>query len=256
MTFYKLHGAGNDFIFFPEMKNIPAEKVRQLCDRNYGIGADGVILINKLHSFCDFKMRYFNSDGSKADFCANGGRCAVLLAKKLDYFKGNKCRFKAGDGEHAAEILNTGMIRMQMTKPASFVKDLIFEGFKNSFYFLNTGVEHTVGYFDDIDIIDINSIGKKIRHDQIFQNGTNVDFVQKTGKYILKIRTYERGVEGETKACGTGITAAGILDMFLTDDFSERKVITANGAEMFVTLKDNRLFITGPAVLVFEGNIL
>ncbi|MBU4486840.1 MAG: diaminopimelate epimerase [Candidatus Delongbacteria bacterium] len=256
MKFYKLHGAGNDFIFFSGVKNIPKEKIIELCDRNFGIGGDGVITINKSRRQFDFEMKYFNSDGSEADFCANGGRCAVLLSHKLKYFEGNKCRFIAGDGNHTAEILSDGNIRLEMKKPESFASGIKFNGIKKEFYFLNTGVEHTVGYFNDIAAIDIDSIGKAIRYNQMFSNGTNVDLVQKINEHTLKIRTYERGVEGETKACGTGITAAGYLDMLLTQDFNERKIITINGVEMTVSLYKEILFISGPVKFVFEGQII
>ncbi len=255
MKFYKLHGAGNDFVFFEGIRSLKKDKIIKLCDRNYGIGADGIIIINESRRDYDFLMKYYNSDGSEADFCANGARCAVMLAHKLNYFEKEKCRFKAGDGEHNAELLSDGRIKLQMKKPLGYAKGLKFGKTKEEFYFLNTGVEHTVGYFRDISKLDIERLGREIRYDQRFSNGTNVNFVQRSGKNILKIRTYERGVEGETRACGTGITASGYLDMMLTDDFSVRTIVTADGVELKVNHEKNKLFLSGPAELVFEGII-
>ena len=255
MKFYKLHGAGNDFIFLAGSKTIPKEKIVQFCDRNFGIGADGVIIITKLRRHYDFRMKYFNSDGSEADFCANGGRCAVRLAHTLNFFKGNKCTFIAGDGEHFAEILSDGNIKLQMKRPEGYAKGLKFKKAAGEFFFLNTGVEHTVGFFENISELDVEKLGREIRNDARYSKGTNVNFVQKADERTLKIRTYERGVEGETRACGTGITAAGYLDMMISDDFRARKVFTKDGIQLIVSLEKEKLFLSGPAELVFEGKI-
>ncbi len=255
MIFYKLHGAGNDFVFFTGNKTIPGPVIQKICNRHYGIGADGVIVIKKCRHSFDFEMRYFNSDGSEASFCANGGRCAVLLASRLGYFETDKCTLKAGDGIHSAKLLKDGNIMLEMKKPEVFSSGLKFNGFKEGFYFLNTGVEHTVGFFDNIEDIDVHSAGKMIRNDPLFPKGTNVDFVRRIKKGTLSVRTYERGVEAETKACGTGITAAGWLDMMLTKDLKERKVVTREGFALKVSLEKGKLFLSGPAEFVFKGNI-
>ena len=254
MKFYKMHGAGNDFIFFEGESNISSEKIVQLSDRNLGIGADGVIFISQSNEY-DFKMEFFNPDGSKVDFCANGGRCAVLLASKLGFFSGTTTTFIAGDGSHEAELLENNIIKLKMTTPKDFQKDLIFAKIDNNFYFINTGVEHVVGYFDDINSFDIHELGKAIRYDQRFPNGTNVNFVQKLSDDKLLIRTYERGVEAETKACGTGITAAGIIDMELSGNKETRVIKTVLGYELTVEDVEGSVFLTGPAEIVFEGEI-
>ncbi len=255
MKFYKLHGAGNDFIFFTGNKAFPRDIMTRLCDRNLGIGADGVIIIGKSRGEYDFTMRYFNSDGSAAGFCANGGRCAVRLASELNYFEGFRCEFKAGDGVHTAEILKDGRIKLQMKMPERYAEGIKFKGIEGEFYFLNTGVEHVVGYVKDIRKVEVEKLGPIIRNDRIFSGGTNVDFVQKTGDSTLNIRTYERGVEAETKACGTGITAAGWLDMTLSGDQKDRNITTSGNSELTVSVIKNELFLTGPAELVFEGKI-
>jgi diaminopimelate epimerase len=221
MKFYKLHGAGNDFIFLAGSKTIPKEKIVQFCDRNFGIGADGVIIITKLRCHYDFRMKYFNSDGSEADFCANGGRCAVRLAHTLNFFKGNKCTFIAGDGEHFAEILSDGNIKLQMKRPEGYAKGLKFKKAAGEFFFLNTGVEHTVGFFKIYQSwMWKSSVERSGMTQDIPKEQMSISFKNQMN-YTLKIRTYERGVEGETRACGTGITATGYLDMMLTDDFSK-----------------------------------
>ncbi|MDA3884250.1 MAG: diaminopimelate epimerase [Candidatus Delongbacteria bacterium] len=254
MKFYKMHGAGNDFIFFEGESNISKLEIVRLCDRNLGVGADGIIFISKTGEY-DFKMEFFNPDGSNVDFCANGGRCAVLLASKLNFFLGRKATFEAGDGIHEAEIFGNNLIKLKMTPPKDFQKDLKFSDIDNEFYFINTGVEHVVGYFQDINSIDVNKLGKAIRYDQKFPNGTNVNFVQKLSDNQLSIRTYERGVEAETKACGTGITAAGIIDMELSGNKETRAIKTILDYELKVEDIDNSIYLTGPADLVFEGEI-
>lgn len=256
MKFYKMHGAGNDFIFFTGNKIMSCAAVQKLCDRNFGIGADGVIIIRR--SVCsgyDFTMKYYNSDGSKANFCANGARCSVLLASRSGYFKGRRCSFKAGDGKHEAELLPGDKIKLELKKPEEYGAGLKFKGVGQECYFLNTGVEHVVCYTSQIDKLDVKKLGSIIRYDSKFSKGTNVNFIQRASSSNLRIRTYERGVEAETRACGTGISAAGWLDMTLTGDYNERKITTADGIELTVSLEKEKLFLTGPAELVFEGRI-
>ncbi|MBN2788850.1 MAG: diaminopimelate epimerase [Candidatus Delongbacteria bacterium] len=253
MKFYKMHGAGNDFIFFEGDPEISSSGLKKICDRNLGIGADGVIFIKKVPD-SDFKMKYFNADGSKADFCANGGRCAVLLASVLMYFKSTHCTFVADDGVHEGSILESGDIMIKMAAEKDYEEGLLFEGIDNNFYYINTGVEHVVGFYDNIDAVDVHKFGSQIRNNRKFPNGTNANFVQRSSNNTLLIRTYERGVEAETKACGTGITAAGLIDMRLSGD--DKKIIrTVLGYEMTVQKKDGSVFLCGPAELVFEGFI-
>ncbi|NOR44232.1 MAG: diaminopimelate epimerase [Candidatus Delongbacteria bacterium] len=254
MKFYKMHGAGNDFIFFKGDSDISQQEIVRLCDRNLGIGADGIIFISKSNEY-DFKMEFFNPDGSKVDFCANGGRCAVLLASKFNFFSGKDTTFIAGDGVHEAELLDNDIVKLEMIAPKDFQKNLRFTSIDKKFYFINTGVEHVVGYFDDISSFDINELGKAIRYDQRFSNGTNVNFVQKLSDGQLFIRTYERGVEAETKACGTGITAAGIIDMELSGNKETRIIKTVLGYKLKVEEISGTVFLTGPAEIVFEGEI-
>lgn len=257
-----MHGAGNDFIFFEGDPEISSSGIKKICDRNLGIGADGIIFIKKDVKF-DFKMKYFNADGSEADFCANGGRCAVLLASVLKYFKSTHCTFIADDGEHEGSVLESGDILIKMIKAVDFKENISFKEIDNRFYFINTGVEHVVGFYDNIDDVDVNEIGSQIRNDNRFQNGTNVNFVQRSKNNILLIRTYERGVEDETKACGTGIVAAGLIDMKssennelkLAENNESRIIRTVLGYDLTVQKIEGSVFLTGPAELVYEGEI-
>ena len=255
MKFYKLQGAGNDFIFFTDVFDPQEDKVVFLCDRHFGIGADGLIIITRGFASYDFNIRYFNSDGSEASFCANGARCAVLLAHKLGFFKGRECRFKAGDGFHTASLGVDGYVELQMKEPDGYREGLVFKGVPGSYYHLDTGVDHAVAFFDDIDSLDVDTIGSLVRYQKKFPNGTNVNFVQKNSDGTFNIRTYERGVEAETMACGTGITAAGYLDMMLTGDFSERTFTTVKDIKLKVFMRDGKLRLSGPAEIVFEGDI-
>jgi diaminopimelate epimerase len=255
MKFYKLQGAGNDFVFVTEAFEPDEDRIVFLCDRNFGVGADGVIMLSRGFASYDFNMRYFNSDGSEASFCANGGRCAVLLAARLGYFKGKETRFKAGDGFHTGRLNSDGYIDLQMKEPDGFSKDIIIKGVEGKFYHLDTGVDHAVTFVKDIDSIDVEKTGKSVRYNSRFPNGTNVNFVQKNTDGTFNIRTYERGVEAETMACGTGITASAYLDMLLTGDFSERIFFTVRDIKMKVFIKDSKLILSGPAELVFEGDI-
>ena len=255
MKFYKLQGAGNDFIFFTDVFDPEENKVVFLCDRHFGIGADGLIMISRGFATYDFYMRYFNPDGSEVSFCANGARCAVFLSHKLGYFKGNNCRFKAGDGFHIATLSADGSVELQMKEPDGYREGLVFKGVPGSYYHLDTGVDHAVTFVEDVDSIDVEKTGRSVRYNSRFRNGTNVNFVQKNQDGTFRIRTYERGVEAETMACGTGITASGYLDMMLTGDFSERTFFTSGNIKLKVFIRDEKLWLSGPAELVFEGDI-
>ncbi|MFO7810702.1 MAG: diaminopimelate epimerase [Candidatus Delongbacteria bacterium] len=261
MKFYKLQGAGNDFIFLSGLNEPAKNDIVLLCDRNYGVGADGLILIDKESADrngnirADFKMKYYNSDGLEAEFCANGARCAVILARKLFRLKDRDLVFMAGDGLHRAQITADEQVRIEIRKPKNYVKGIKFKGFNNEFYYVNTGVAHIAGFFDDISDIDIETEGRRIRNASFIKHGANVNFIQKAENNKLKIRTYEKGVEAETRACGTGIAAAAFLDMMLSNEFGERTVITADNAEMSVFLNSKKLYLTGPASIVFEGKI-
>lgn len=226
------------------------EFIAKICNRYFGVGADGLILLQDDEAV-DFKMVYFNSDGRESSMCGNGGRCVVRFAQKLGLIE-NKTEFNAVDGVHEA-IIEGEKIHLKMTN--------VPEVFANmDFVFLNTGSPHHVEFVTDVEKVDVQKIGARIRSGEPYlEEGTNVNFIQITSDNSLKIRTYERGVEGETLACGTGVTAAAIA-AFETGKVKEEKVnVKAVGGDLSVrferTLSGSyeNVWLTGPAEFVFEG---
>lgn len=212
LTMYKYHGAGNDFLIADNRDGnvkLDATKVRALCDRHTGFGADGLMLLVQDPEL-DFGMEYFNSDGSGGMMCGNGGRCIVAFAADIGYKSFN---FKAPDGPHEAYILRSGnpkIVRLKM-------RDVIdVEKIGENEYFLDTGTKHFVRFVEDIKGYDVIGEGRRIRYDRRFATvGTNADFVRREADRLI-VRTYEKGVESETLACGTGIVASAIA-AFLDD---------------------------------------
>lgn len=257
INFYKYHGAGNDFILidnrdrsFP-YKNRP-EKIEQLCDRHFGIGGDGLILLEHNNGY-DFEMVYYNADGYLGSMCGNGGRCAVAFAHYLDLTSAT-CTFLATDGPHQAEILKPDWVRLQ-------IRDITQIEVGDNFYFLDTGSPHYVQFVDKIEGLDVVSEGRKIRYNNRFkEKGTNVNFVE-TIDGGIKIATYERGVEDETLACGTGITAAAIASFqHLEGQLEPPIAVEAKGGELSVEFQANNgqftnVWLIGPAEQVYSGQI-
>jgi diaminopimelate epimerase len=255
LTFYKYHGAGNDFIMIDDRELLfPVDQslIEQLCHRHFGIGADGLILLQNDTS-SDFKMVYFNSDGRESTMCGNGGRCIVRFAKDLGLIE-NETEFLAVDGLHHA-FVNEKEIQLQMTN----VSDV--DEFP-SHLFLNTGSPHHIEFVQDVNQINVKKRGAEIRYGSpYFDEGSNVNFVQILNGDSLKIRTYERGVEDETLACGTGITAAAIA-AYESGKISAQNVhVSAVGGDLKVRFEKNasggfeNVWLTGPAKFVFKGEI-
>lgn len=258
IKFYKYQGTGNDFIMIDDRtKTFDANNqklIESLCDRRFGIGADGLILLQK-HENADFYMQYFNSDGRESSMCGNGGRCIAQFAKDLNIVH-EKASFFAIDGEHAANYEN-GLVSLQMMD----VKQV--DRRANHVFVLNTGSPHFVQFFDqDVDAIDLVAEAKKIRYNSEFaSNGINVNFVS-IHHEVLKVRTYERGVEDETYSCGTGVTAAAIAYHLYKKDNTEKHhfQIETKGGNLSVNYlfnenKYTNVFLQGPAKFVFEGEI-
>lgn len=256
LKFDKYQGAGNDFIVIDgrktDQKLFNELYVKHLCDRHFGIGADGLILL--LHSSrYDFKMKYFNSDGKEGSMCGNGGRCIVAYAKKHEFIK-DKCIFEGIDGIHEAIITEESIVSLKMSDVDKI--RLLEDGM-----LIETGSRHFVKEVKSLENLDVFNIGRKIRHDPRFgSDGTNVNFIE-PAREELKIRTFERGVEDETLACGTGAVAAAI-SLYLSGKTDKKKLIVhARGGSLKVhfTPKVNNSFeniwLTGPAMFVFEGEI-
>ena len=253
ISFYKYQGTGNDFVMIDDrdqkFDDSDLKLVSKLCDRKFGVGADGLILIRN-HDGYDFEMIYFNADGSQS-MCGNGARCAVAFSAFLGIVE-EKTSFLAIDGPHEA-ILKGGLVQLLMGD-VSGVDD------KGVDSFVNTGSPHHVRFVEDVQNYPIFDEGKKVRYDQMYAPaGTNVNFVQKVGEDEIFVRTYERGVEDETLSCGTGVTAAAIA---FGKDLPEGLIkIKTLGGQLSVKFKSsengafNEVWLIGPAKQVFAGKI-
>lgn len=254
LKFFKYQGAGNDFVMIDDRQQafpISTKLINRLCDRHFGVGADGLILLQNDKEF-DFKMVYFNSDGNESTMCGNGGRCIIRFANDLDVASENMT-FTAIDGLHHG-IVDNNVIRLQMID-VDEVED------HDHYLFMNTGSPHHVEFVEKVDDVDVYNRGKEIRNGSpYFEKGSNVNFVEVMPDNNLRIRTYERGVENETLACGTGITAAAI-SAYVKNLVDKKSIeIKALGGDLSVNFEENNhkfvnVWLNGPAVKVFEGEI-
>lgn len=252
LTFFKYQGTGNDFVMIDNRtKTFPKEKtdiISQLCDRHFGVGADGVILIEEDENF-DFKMIYFNADGSET-FCGNGGRCAVAFAHKLEMIS-SETHFIAVDGEHFASI-NEEIISLKMIDVDEIKVN------ENS-VFAYTGTQHHVELVDNLDDFPVFEKGKNIRY-SYKDPGSNVNFVQQLNVNTFRVRTYEKGVEDETLACGTGVTAVAIA-MHKTEKTTANQInLPVEGGNLEVSFDVENdiyknVYLKGPANYVYKGTI-
>ncbi|MDR0754473.1 MAG: diaminopimelate epimerase [Prevotellaceae bacterium] len=261
MKFYKYQALGNDFILIDNREKIfdaQPEYVSFLCNRHFGIGADGLMLVENCDD-ADFKMQFFNSDGSVATMCGNGSRCIVAFAHRLGIFK-NEVIFASGAGKHSGAVLSENKNSLEIKVKITDV-NRIERG--DGYYFINTGVPHCVIFKDNINDVDINTEGKKWRYCSLFPEGANVNFVEICSSNRLKLATFERGVEGETLACGTGATASAIAVFDkLQNDITNYEIVTKGGVlkisfDTDKTQKDSfvNIWLQGATTLVFEGII-
>lgn len=255
-TFYKYQGTGNDFIIIDNrtdnfFKN-DTKLIEKLCDRKFGIGADGLILLeNDKHT--DFRMVYFNADGKESSMCGNGGRCIAAFAKKLGIVA-NEATFEAIDGKHHATINSNGTVSLQM-------KDVDAVSLHESYVFLDTGSPHHVEIVENLNSFDVKAEGAAIRYGDVYgTKGTNVNFVQQEASDKFSVRTYERGVEDETLSCGTGVTAVAIAMKMLAKTDNDSIKLATPGGLLTVTFRQegntfSNIYLTGPATFVFKGEI-
>jgi len=264
LRFTKMNGAGNDFILFDNRTgdiDLDRNRIAQLCDRHRGIGADGVLLLENPTNRADFRMRYFNADGGEAEMCGNGARCFARFANKVGGQKG-KISFETPAGVISAE-LKGDLVTLRMTEPTDLRLnvDLPVVAENKTVHFINSGVPHVVIPIAKIDDADVRREGAAIRHHKMFSpNGTNVNFIEKRGPHKIAIRTYERGVEDETLACGTGIVAGALIFAASEDTNSPISVVARGGDELEVGFEKSgdrfrNVTLTGPAEFVFEGTI-
>jgi diaminopimelate epimerase len=255
IEFYKYQGTGNDFIILDNRTSLydglTENQINTMCDRRFGIGADGLMLLGVADGF-DFSMKYYNADGKEGSMCGNGGRCLVRFANDMGIIK-DSYHFIAVDGPHDASIQPNGNVSLKM-------QDVSNIEFIENDVVLNTGSPHFIRFVDDVKNTAVYQEGRNIRYNDVYkEKGINVNFVERTGNSI-QLRTYERGVEDETLSCGTGATAAAIA---FAQNIGPNKVpVKVQGGELEISFNrinqhqcDN-IWLTGPALFVFKGTFL
>lgn len=256
IKFFKYQGTGNDFVILNNLSNeigtLTTQQINFLCDRKFGIGADGLMLLSKKEGY-DFEMIYYNADGNESSMCGNGGRCLVKFAydqgiKKIEY------HFLAIDGEHEADIDNDGTVSLKM-------KDVETVDEHKNHAVLDTGSPHYVKFSSNVQDIDVVEEGREIRNRKEYaEKGINVNFVETVDEGTIYVRTYERGVENETLSCGTGVTAAALMSAHNDNGFNEVKVKTPGGYlsvefDKISNTHFENIWLSGPAEFVFSGEI-
>jgi diaminopimelate epimerase len=256
IEFYKYQGTGNDFVMIDNRSNFfPKDNIQliaRLCDRRFGIGGDGLILLEN-DPETDFKMVYYNSDGNQSSMCGNGGRCLVAFAKKLNVIQDNTT-FIATDGLHHASVAENGIVSLQMI-------DVPEVKITPDYVFMNTGSPHHIQLVEDLEHYNVKENGASIRYGELYgKQGSNINFVKKIDETTFSVRTYERGVEDETLACGTGATAVAIAMNVLGETKANSIDLNVEGGKLVVSFdeKDGKftnVFLKGPAEFVFKGTI-
>jgi diaminopimelate epimerase len=272
VRFIKMSGAGNDFICLDNRSGKLRLSKRQreaLCHRQMGIGADGLLILEKPRksSSSDFRMRYYNADGGEAEMCGNGARCFARFIRTVAGWRRPSVRFDTPAGPIEARFIDsTGkkgeIVEVELTRPEWPPGEVAIRmpGLPNPLYTLNTGVPHAVLFVDDIEDIDIRESGAAIRyHARFAPAGTNVNFVQKQGNKLL-VRTYERGVEDETLACGTGVTAVALIAHHVLEMKSPVQLVVRSGRQLKVSFEWSegalsRVSLVGPATIIYQGEI-
>lgn len=277
--FTKMHGAGNDFIIIDKNRNkelnLDSSKIRKLCDRRFGIGGDGLITIEDIQTF-SYKMSYYNADGSTGSLCANGARCSIWFAEKSSRLKNGLAKFISNEDKYFGEVISDELIRFNLNLPNNIQLNLKLDIHNENIIYscVDTGSPHVVIKIKDllksnidkqkvyqtISDLPVYDIGKKIRFASEFSpGGTNVNFINITND-VIEIRTYERGVENETLACGTGSVAAAVVG-FLTENLNPPVTLLTRGGDKLIVNFEvenheiKNLNLTGPAKIVFEGSI-
>lgn len=255
LSFYKYQGTGNDFVIIDGREQHPdlsTEQIRFICDRRFGIGADGFMILLHKEGY-DFEMKYYNSDGNEGSMCGNGGRCLVKFAHDRGIHK-SQFTFIAIDGEHQAEIDDNGWVRLKMNDVVNVKED-------SGNYVLNTGSPHYVSFVNDLKEYEVTEEGKAIRNsDDFVKEGINVNFVENIDDHTIFVRTYERGVEAETWSCGTGVTASALMAAHNERGFNQVDVKTLGGElsveyDRMGEYEYRNIWLCGPATFVFRGTI-
>ncbi len=266
LRFWKMNGAGNDFVMLDNRSlslSLSKDQIERLCDRHRGIGADGLLMVEPATDGGDFKMRYYNADGGEAEMCGNGARCFGRFVNFLHNDKLTSIRFETLAGMISAEF-EAGQVRINMSAPHSLrLNDsLPVAGEQLTVHSLNTGVPHAVVFSDDLDNVDVRKLGAGLRYHEAFKpKGTNANFVKVLAPNSIAIRTYERGVEDETLACGTGMVACALIHHELTGAPSPIAVKVKGGDTLRIGFEEpskssyTNVTLFGPADFAFEGTV-
>jgi len=262
LTFTKMNGAGNDFVMLDNRDGSIAlgkAQIARLCDRHRGVGGDGLLVVEPAQNGSDFRMRYYNADGGEAEMCGNGARCFARFAQKVSGRTG-ALSFETMAGVITAKFLD-GLVQIQMSEPHSLRlgEKLEVNGERLTVDSINTGVPHAVVSVEDLEDADVLKLGAALRfHPHFAPKGTNANFVKQLGAQTIAIRTYERGVEGETLACGTGMVACALIFHELIGAASPVRVKVRGGETLEVGFEERggrfrNVTLTGPADFTFEG---
>ncbi len=265
LRFTKMTGAGNDFIMADNrgrQTELRREQIAALCDRHFGVGADGLMLVEAGSGDCQATMRYFNSDGGEAEMCGNGARCFARFASEILRLQDRHLRFLTKAGPVSADLLEGGRVRIGLTPPGQRSTTKIFVGGQDrTVHLCHTGVPHAVLFVDDVETVNVVEWGRTLRyHVHFAPQGTNANFAQVTADGLLSVRTYERGVEDETLACGTGVTACALIASQAAGLSSPICVQVRGGDRLVVGFRTEGegvadVTLEGPADTVFEGEI-
>ena len=264
LRFTKMNGAGTDFVLIDNRLGdlrLAADQIAKICDRHRGIGADGVLVLERAVNGADFRMRYYNADGGEAEMCGNGARCFARYASRVAGPR-EELSFETPAGVIGAR-LQGDLVRLEMSEPKDLRLGITIswpEG-EMAAHFINSGVPHVVVPVNDLEKIDVRGLGSAIRRNDLFApRGANVNFLEERGERQISIRTYERGVEDETLACGTGVVASALIFAATRNVAGPIGVLVRGGNELQVGFtKEGDQFknvtLTGPAEFVFEGTI-
>jgi diaminopimelate epimerase len=264
LRFSKMNGAGNDFVLIDNRVGdlqLAADQIVKICDRHRGVGADGVLVLERASNGADFRMRYYNADGGEAEMCGNGARCFARYASRVAGPR-EEMSFETPAGVIGA-TLQGELVRLEMSEPRDLRLGITIPlaDRQVAAHFVNSGVPHVVVPVDDLENADVRGLGSAIRRHELFApKGTNVNFLKERGERQIAIRTYERGVEDETLACGTGVVASALIFAALKNVKGPIGVLVRGGNELQVGFDKTgdqfrNVTLTGPADFVFEGTI-
>ena len=264
LRFTKMNGAGNDFVLIDNRLGdlrLEAEQISKICDRHRGVGADGVLVLERAANGADFRMRYYNADGGEAEMCGNGARCFARYASRVAG-PAEKLSFETPAGVIGA-TLQGELVRLEMSEPKDLKLGIMvpLPDRQLSAHFVNSGVPHVVVPVDDLEKTDVRGLGTAVRRHELFApKGANVNFLKRREDKQISIRTYERGVEDETLACGTGVVASALIFAAMEKVDGPIGVLVRGGNELQVAFERageqfKNVTLTGPADFVFEGTI-